>query len=185
MKGYVKPEIEEITGMMEMVELGSGHLQGGGSIELEWEDHDSGCFSTLRVRVRPGEGNNRLMFKLYFVNHSMIERKIAHVDEVINDYPNCTAKVTDNGQAIEVYLEFDVVHKDSVFSFGLRHMTFSPGPYDEGTPRNTGEELGGDRVETGAVGWVANFNNSRNGVRTRYGILEAKKGDASADWRIG
>ena len=190
MKGYVKPELEEITGMMETVGLASGTIPGGGTVDLEWEDHDTGCFSTLRMKVKPGKGVVGVTFKLWFNNKSLIDRKIAHVDPEINDFPGSTAKITDGGQAIEVSLLFNVasasdVHADSVFSTAVRHITFAPGPYAEGTPRNQGEELGGDRVETGAVGWVANFLDYGNGVRVREGIFEAKKGDANSDGRIG
>ena len=152
MKEYVKPEVIEVSDMMETVGLSSGDTPGRDShVEIRWTNHDSGSYSVLHGKVYPGKGICSGCFTLK-LSPSVVERSIVDFDPS-RDRHFSYGKVYDGvdikGIKVTFHLDGTGPNSDGEgFEFMIDHLYFKPGPFSEATPgdaRKRDDDCG-DRV---------------------------------------
>ena len=184
MKGYVKPELEEITGMMEMSGLTSGNPVGKLTLTLDWVHHDGGTMSVLRIYMKPGKGAKRIQFTLKLLSPEYTRELFYAPDHTTSG--NAYGKITRRGNELDFDLEFTKVNSDTDGRYAeISDLKFTPGPYIEPT------EGGGIRTTHGAYHMSASFNKSSGNWTPNPLAKEGKEqsteiyngqGDAQTAW---
>lgn len=193
MKGYVKPEILEISDVMETVGLGSGPTPNGERVTLRWNNQDTGTHSDLWVGIpKPaGSATAKLVITLVDASRSVvdIQRNLPH-----NWVKSMT--IADGGRSVVFTIEFGIA-KEQADHFGFNiQLVFSPGPYAGATDPTKLREMqpgsvGGDGITSGSFAFPLDFNDT--GLIRRGGIPYRDRdggqsydgcGNANQDWYI-
>lgn len=161
MKGYVKPEIHEISDMMETVGLLSGETTED-EVTLRWSNHDHGHYSDLWIGIRrPNLNKMHAELKLFLLDSA---RKIVS----LRDKPsNCTSySYTESS----ITLQFDfVANNEDKRQCSVSGLKFSPGPIDPSSPYMR------DCIDSGSYGKPESLD---NGARLRPGIPDVPRQDS-------
>lgn len=183
MKGYVKPEILEISDVMETVGLLSGE-QTNDAVTLVWTNHDGGTHSDMWIGIRRGSdkiSGGELKITLNAPGRS-----------IVSEGHTSMFSMSRSGNTLTFYFSFQGSQLD--YGFNVGDMVFSPGPFDSSTPKEAWKGAPGSMgngVESGSFGQptetvdgraVRNASVPDVGVGT-YNIFNGA-GNAQIYWRI-
>ena len=145
MKGYVKPEIHEISDMMETVGLLSGEDVPNDSVTLVWTNHDGGTHSDMWIGIRRGStsiSGGELQITL-----------VAPGRDIVSEGHTSMFTMSRSGNTLKFYFSFQGSQLD--YGFNVGDMVFSPGPFDSSTPKEAWKGAPGsvgNGVESGSFG---------------------------------
>lgn len=117
MNGYLRPELVEVSGFMDTVNLASG--TGDAIMEMKWANHNSGSHSILWTNTTfPVCNGAELHFYLNDMSRSFLR---------INSCSRGTAEIKDNGRRIKVTLNEFLNGGTNV----NLEIVFTPSPYKD------------------------------------------------------
>ncbi len=161
MKGYVKPEIHEISDMMETVGLLSGQEVLDDTVTASWQGQDHGTYSEVWIGVK----RNNMRKTSYKVQLTLMDPARTMKIYSYEFDPNLCQLVEEGAHHVILLFPFNEPHK--VNAQWTIKLQFTPGPNGPGTPDSIGH------VDNGSYGLPENPD---PGTVPREGVVQIGRG---------
>lgn len=183
MKGYVRPEVLEISDMMETVGLASGGInEDGYAIVLNWSGHDTGSMSEAHGQIFLPRGvTSKIVYLTLVGGRTLVKFKGAYDSRVKYEYIGQEGGA--NGIKITLTIpEQEANNNTNSVPISMNHMVFAPGPVNELAPDIGFQKAdGGDRVNDGSYCYPSEGMDPRYNGYQRSGVPMEIKGASAIE----